>query len=360
MSYVKYREDDIKINNHRLHLRQGGLLKKRKPEVHFYECKYCYQLFTSKSDLIGHIRNAHNIVRPVIIINDKVVGDHTVLQYIEHAKILMYGFDGEIVIGGTVLKYDGSEEIDITRILEDKLSENGCCTIIANNVPVTIELHPLSIDDNSEMKAVLDEWQNAVSRGLAPNPTYLKAFDGGDRLFMDGIYNYYLACTAKHHKTDRYDAADAALRQFHDLPGLGKCVRKAIAFRRNWIDTLRMLNDGDSDIFTTFSEFFDGQSSSFDYEAESIENQLFVEDRTKMVLDLVVLFQKGRYSEVKQKLSELGNIEDLNDMNLLDQIYLIQARTADAEEDEDQASYYYGELITPAFCKKYTRRKVKR
>ena len=353
MSYVKYREDDIKINNHRMHLRRGGLFEKGKPEIHFYECKYCYQLFNSKADLIQHIRNAHNIVRPIIIINDKVVGDRTVLQYIEQAKILMYGFDGEIVIGDTTLQYDGSEEIDIARILQEKLSKDKCCTIVANNIPVSIELHPLSIDDNSEMKAVLADWQDAVSHGRMPNASHLKDFDGGDRLFMDGIYNYYLACTAKHHKTDRYDAADAALRQFHDLPGLGKCVRKAIAFRRNWIDTLRSLNDGDPDVFTTFLEFFDGQSSSFEYESESSGNQLFVEDHTKMILDLVALFQKGRYSEVKQKLSELGNIEDIHDMNLLDQIYLIRARTADAEGNRRQAMRDYDNLNTPVFCKKY-------
>lgn len=353
MSYVKYREDDIKISNHRMHLRQGSLFRKGKPEMHFYECKYCHKLFSSKPELIRHIRNAHNIVRPVIIVNDRVIGDHVVLQYVDHAKILMYGFDEDIVIGGTKLPFDGADEIDITRILTEKLSSDKACTIIANNINISIELHPLSIDDNSKMKFVLNDWQNSVSQGVTPNALHLNDFDGGDRLFLDGIYNYYLACTAKHHKSDRYDAADAALRQFHDLPGLGKCVRKAIAFRRNWIDTLRLLTDGDSDVFTSFCEYFDRQSSSFDYESENDEKQLFVEDRTKMILDSVVLFQKGLYSEAKSKLSELGDIDDLNDMNLTDQINLLNARIADAEGNHRQALRFYGKLNTPAFCKQY-------
>lgn len=358
MSYVKYREDDIKISNHRMHIRQGGLIRSAKTETHFYECKYCQKLFSDKPELICHIRNAHNIVRPVIIVNDKVVGDHVILQYVNHAKILMYGFDGDIVIGGTVLPFEGTDEIDITRLLTEKLSSNKSCTIISNNFNVSIEMHPLSLDDNSMIKIALNDWQNSASQGAAPKALHLNNFHGSERLFMDGIYNYYLACTAKHHKADRYDAADAVLRQFHDLPALGKCVRKAIAFRRNWIDTLRILSNGDFDEFTTFCEYFDGQMSSFYYEPDNYGRQLYIESSTKIVLDSVILFQKGLYSEAKSKLFELSATDNLNDINLSDQINLLNARIADAEGKHRQAMRFYNMLNTPAFCKQYQRKKV--
>ena len=100
MSYVKYREDDIGISNDRTYMRYGSQMIHKKDAVRYYECKYCHQIFTSKSELNSHIKNVHNIVRPLIVINEKVVGDHTVLQYLQSAKILMYGFDGRINIGG--------------------------------------------------------------------------------------------------------------------------------------------------------------------------------------------------------------------------------------------------------------------
>lgn len=353
MSYVKYREDDIKISNDRLFMRRGSQLSNAKEPKRYYECKYCHQIFTSKSELISHIRDIHNIVRPLIVINEKVVGDQVVLQYVHQAKILMYGFGGEIRVGGDLLQYGDDDEIDITASLKAKLSSSSRCEIIVNEMPIMIDYHPLSLDDNSLIKLAIDDWQLSVSKGLPLNTKHLTLFDGGDLLFIQGIYNYYLACTAKRHKASRYNDAFAALSQFQDLGGLGRCVLKAIAFRRNWIDTLRLLSEGEDDIFTTACEFFSGEESSFTYEDDKEASYLFVEDGTKMSLELISLYQKGQYEEVKARLAVLGDPDDFDDPNLIEQLYLLKARVAVADGDNLHATRYYEKLISPAFREEY-------
>ena len=75
MGYVKYNEDDIKIYNDRMFMKQGSALRKAKPAKRYFECKYCRALFDDKAALVEHIKKAHNIVRPLILIIDKVMGD---------------------------------------------------------------------------------------------------------------------------------------------------------------------------------------------------------------------------------------------------------------------------------------------
>ena len=356
MSYVKYREDDLRISGDRIYMRQGSPMDPRKNIVRYYECKYCHQIFTSKKDLNGHIKTIHNIVRPLIVINEKVVGDHTVLQYLQNAKILMYGFEGNISIGGDVLSYRDEEDIDITALLKTKLQDCSKCEIVVNDTSVLIEIHPISVENNSSIKATIEDWQNSVAQGIPLSTSFQANFSGGDLLFLRGIYNYYLACTAKHHKASRYDDAYAALSRFHDLSGLGKCVLKAIAFRRNWIDTLRLLSEGENDIFSTACEYFGRQQSNFEEDTEESTHILFVEDGTKLSLELIELFQKGKYSEIKVRLAEMGDIDDIEDPNLAEQLRLLRARIARAEGDTVTAARYYERLITPAFRDEYRRR----
>ena len=128
---------------------------------------------------------------------------------------------------------------------------------------------------------------------------------------------------------------------------------KAIAFRRNWIDTLRLLSEGENDIFTTACEFYSKQDSSFAYEDDKDSGYLFVEDGTKMSLELISMYQKGQYDKVKVKLEALGDPDDLDDPNLVEQIYLLKARLAVADGNNLYATRYYEKLITPAFREEY-------
>lgn len=353
MSYVKYREDDIKIINHRAQMRGDNIFHSPRTATRYYDCKYCHKLFTSKSDLFKHIKDIHNIVRPLIVINEKIVGDTAVLQYVNQAKIILYGYEDAIRVGSTTLHNVDTDEIDITNLLKDELSDHSDCKIFFNDICVTIELHPIQIENNPLIKSAIEEWQSEVSQGVPLNASLLSSFYGGDLTFVQGIYNYFLACTAGHYKASRYDDAFSLLSQFHDLTGIGKCVLKAIAFRRNWVESLRLLTDGETDIFSTASEYFSDQPSSFEYEDDPSANQLFVEEGTNTSLELITLFQKGKIQEAKERLIELGDIDDLNDMNLIEQLNLLKARIAVFEGNRNEASRHYEKLITPTFREEY-------
>lgn len=349
MSYVKYQEDDIKIINHRAQLRGENEIRYRKNIIRYYDCKYCNKLFTSKSDLFDHIKNIHNIVRPLIIINEKIVGDSTILQYVQSAKIILYGYEDTIIVGKTAINQEDDDEIDITNILKSELRIHSQCEIYFKDMCVTVELHPICIESNLSMKRVIDKWQLATSLNKPLDSTLLKGFEGSDLIFIQGMYNYFLACTAKHYKAKRYDDAFALLSQFHDLSGIGQCALKAISFRRNWIENLRLLTENQTDVFSTASEYFSCDSSSFEYENEIGSNQLFVEEGTKISLELITLFQKRKFTEVNEKLSEIGDIDYLDDMNLAEQLYLLKARMAIIDGDISLASKLYEKIITPAF-----------
>lgn len=349
MGYVKYNEDDIKIYNDRMFMKQGSVLRKAKPVKRYFECKYCRALFDDKVALVEHIKKAHNIVRPLILINDKVIGDKTELQYLESARILFYGFEGEIQIGAQKFHFEDEDELDITNDLRNALSSNGNCDILINDAKIVVSLCPIFLEDDATVKKTIADWQSSVEQGTPLNSAVLEMYDGAELRYLQGVYNYFLACTAKHHKGKRYDDALAALSKFHDIDGVGKCILKVIAFRRNWVEQLRLLTDGDNDVFATASEFFAGISSEFESENESTANRLYIEEEINLSLELMVLYQQGKYQEVKAKLAEIGMLDELEDRNLVEQLQLLKARIALKDGDMRQARECYRGLITPGF-----------
>ena len=349
MGYVKYNEDDIKIYNDRMFMKQGSALRKVKPAKRYFECKYCRGLFDDKAALVEHIKKAHNIVRPLILINDKVIGDKTELQYLESARILFYGFEGEIQIGAKKFRFEDDDECDITNDLRKALSLTGNCDILINGAKITISLCPIFLEDDATIKKTIADWQSSVEHGSPLNSAVLETYDGAELRYLQGVYNYFLACTAKHHKGKRYDDAYTALSKFHDIDGVGKCILKVIAFRRNWVEQLRLLTDGEKDIFTTACEFFSGTASEFEWESERAANRLYIEEEINLSLELMVLYQQGRYQEVKEKLAEIGVLDELEDRNHIEKLQLLKARTALKDGDIRQARECYRSLITPGF-----------
>lgn len=349
MGYVKYNEDDREIATDRLLMRYGSTLNRSKTVKHYYDCKYCHRAFTDKAALNDHIRISHNAIRPLIIVNGKVISDTVILQYVHDAQVIPFGYQGSVTVGNTTLRLNGSDEYDITKILRLELEATAHCKVTFQDSCVSITLHPIQVGNNSLVRDTLHSWQAAASQGLQADSSCLMQFHGDDLLFMQGMYNYFVACTATHHKSSRYDDAYAAISQFHELPGIGQCVLKVIAFRRNWVDTLRRLTYGEPDIFLTAAEFFAGEQSSFYYEKANNLHQLFIETETQNCLELIVLYQKGSYAEAKERLSDFGDIDSIPDTNLAEQLYLLKARLAVAEGRMREASRYYEQLVSPAF-----------
>ncbi|MGO5282827.1 hypothetical protein ACTQZR_06255 [Catenibacterium mitsuokai] len=61
MSYVKYAEDDIEINDTRDYVRLYHTNQKDKiSDKKVLVCPYCYSVYDSKNDLINHIKEKHH------------------------------------------------------------------------------------------------------------------------------------------------------------------------------------------------------------------------------------------------------------------------------------------------------------
>lgn len=241
MSYVKYYEDDEKIREHRQNLRHGttNLANRRNP-VRYFDCKYCHEIFTDRKELFLHIKIKHNIVRPLVVVNGKIANDKYVVHDIDSAHIDLFGYSDTISINGNLISYSSDDEmIDITKLLQQALTISSRCSITFRSVSVEIEMVALSIDNINLIGSSIEQWEFEINTGMRLSTDSLDQANEGNRLFLQGMYNYYVACRAKKDKAKRYDDAWAILSRFNDLLGVGSCVLRIIAY-----DMTRAVEDG--------------------------------------------------------------------------------------------------------------------
>lgn len=354
MSYVKYYEDDEKIREHRQNLRHGptNLANRRNP-VRYFDCKYCHEIFTDRKELFLHIKIKHNIVRPLVVVNGKIATDKYVVHYIDSAHIDLFGYSGTISINGNLISYSSDDEmIDITKLLQQALKISSRCSITFRSVSVEIEMVALSIDNIDLIGSSIEQWEFEINTGKRLSTDSLDQANDGNRLFLQGIYNYYVACRAKKDKAKRYDDAWAILSRFNDLLGVGSCVLRIIAYRRNWVYHLQLLENNGADDLSIANDYYQRRPS--DWTIPTSEKQLYIEDATKMSLELVNLFQKGKHDELRVRLSELPDFDFIDDLNLVDQLNLLSARLAVIDGNYSKAESFYEKLITPAFQEEYS------
>ena len=338
MGYVKYREDDIEIYNDRIYGKNGlaGGIGPRST-VQFFECRYCHELFTDKNSLFLHIKTKHNIVKPILCVNGKVVSDNTVLQYIESCYIYTYGFSGQILLDGEVinsLEFDDS--IDITDRFRAILKSKGFCEISFRNSTIKIELIQHHIESEALVAATMTKWQNAAEANRPLDVSVFESVCGADKIFLEGMYNYYVACNAKHDKAKRYDDAYAKLSLFNDIQGVGRCALKVIAFRRNWINSLKALSNDVCDVFRVACSFYENEELPEAIDSMTGEKALFIEDDMAKSLELISKFQNKKFEELDKCMPTLEKIEQLKDANVSDQLKLIKAKLEKKKGNESQ------------------------
>ena len=354
MSYVKYYEDDEKIREHRQNLQHGpdNLINRRNP-VRYFDCKYCHEIFTDRKELFLHIKAKHNIVRPLVVVNGKIATDRYVVHDIDSAHIDLFGYSDTISINGDLISYSSDDEtIDITKLLQQALATSSRCYITFQSVSVEIEMVAFSIDNIDLIGSSIERWEFEINAGMRLSTDSLDQADEGNRLFLQGMYNYYVACRAKKDKAKRYDDAWAILSRFNDLLGVGSCVLRIIAYRRNWVSHLQLLANNGADDLSIANDYYQRRPS--DWTIPASEKQLYVEDATKMSLELVSLFQRGKYDELRVRMFELPDFDLIDDLNLVDQLNLLSARLAVIDGNHSKAESFYEKLVTPAFQKEYS------
>lgn len=330
-------------------------LKPKEP-VPYYKCPYCKRIFNNKESVFSHIRQDHNKLNPTIFVNGAVCPNNQTIYIssVKSAKIHRYGYQDKIKINGLNiddLEIDKDTDIiDITKDIKNELADNLSCSVSIGSNTVKIEkfssfaIIDKTIDDN------IDFWQNQLQCGnyLTKDNINKLNLNDAEKNYVDGIFNYFLACQKAHkskYKIDRYYDANRLLKSFVSINSVGLYIRKIIAFKFNWFKTLFELCEDYkcNDDFTYIYNFFKGRPSCKKKVYIKDEKQLYIEDDIQEIMNAIINFMQGNYEGVKKYLIE-QNLNNIDDNNLCDKILMLKYRMLRIEGKDNESRYIFNEL----------------
>ena len=327
-----------------------------KNPVPHYKCLYCEQIFNNKESVFSHIRQDHNKLNPTIFVNETVCPNNQTIYVpsVKSAKIHRYGYKEAIKINERTiddLEIDKDTDIiDITKDIKNELANNLSCSISIGSNTVKIEkflsfaIIDKTIDEN------INFWQNQLQSGnyLTKDNLNKLNLNGAEKNYLDGIFNYFLACQKAHeskYKIDRYYDANRLLKSFVSINSVGLYIRKIIAFKFNWFKTLFELCEDYkcNDDFTYIYNFFKCRPSCKKKVYIKDEKQLYIEDDILEIMNAIINFMQGNYESVKKYLIQ-QNLNNIDDSNLYDKILMLKYRMLRIEGKGKESRYIFNEL----------------
>lgn len=354
MGYAKYHEDDFRIYCERIYFKAISDRDKHKQKIIHHRCPYCNALFDKRDVMFSHIRQIHNITEPLLFVNGTVVNNNDTIYISElrSAYVQMYGFDKQISIDDEVIiKESDDDDIDITDIAENNISTNRFCTIKVGDSSSRIERYSLYSVDQSILNDYVEEWENNIKTGAAFQPFKATSVNDAERLYLEGIYNYFIACQAQSNdKRDRYYEAYSILKKFVPINSLGLCIQKIIAFKFNWIDKLEELCNryNTKDEFDSVCSFFKSESDIKLPLNHEDTYTIFMEDELQEIYDAIIAFNHKDYDRVNEYLDS-HNVLAISDMNLKDKIIFLKVHMLMLEGNKEEAEFWYSEIKTEDF-----------
>ena len=358
MGYVKYNEDNVNIVNDRLYDINHSVAEPiRKKQAKLIHCPYCDKAFEQKEVLFSHTRNAHNIKRPIVLINDKVIenGEDLFVSSVISVIIHEYGFDDQIKINDkTIMRVaDSFDLVDITDEVAESLSTRQSCSLSIGTFNTTIHYRSLKSINQGNVNLYINKWENDLAEGRSlsiedinnPNLNY------DEHYYLEGVFNYYVACQATgKDKTERYNEANSILKCFIPIDSFGLCIQKVIAFRLNWVHTLRMLcNDYDSnDAFVSVCCFFENSPCVINISSKGDEKKLYIENELQEIFDAIIDFTQVKYPAVKEYLDNHDPSKIMDD-NLRDKILLLKSRLLMKEGNMKEAKFIFSQIRNEEF-----------
>jgi hypothetical protein len=349
MGYVKYKEDDIDIISERSYLK-GRVSNRGNFGKVFVKCYFCSHGFPSLELRNRHIRDSHNMSVPILIANGKVVNKIIHLKAIDEVLIETCDVkDLNVSINDKPLVLDPKNtNYDIKQYIKENYSNR----ILLNSIEYVVNhKQPLSIRSN-QVDSIVQEWEINVSKGECVIKNYPRTLNESEKRYLDGVYNYFIACVSECDKQKRYEDAYTLLSEFDKKTAHSLCILRVIAFRLNWVDKLKSLCNSKSTTFNHAWYFFNNESSNQEVEADgNIERNLYIEDDQDSVLHAIILYQEENYLELNEYLKKFSDefIYEISDTNYKDKILLLKARMAIKQGFKDKANGYYADIITPFF-----------
>lgn len=343
MSYVKYNEDDIKINDNRVFMTRH-IEEKRKEVPLLFACPYCDQVFESKSDLFRHVKHDHNIFTPIILINGTIPQneDEIYVSEVNSVVVKSYEVGLQVIIDNEIQSSDGNEVFELTSIVKEHLDKGFCVLYVSQK---RIVIRTLSVDaiENPRVFETIKSWQQLTIENKTIANDYPSDINEAEKIYLDAFFNYFVACRSEGSaKTERYYDAYALLSIFSNLNSMALCVLKVIAFRLNWFAKLKLLSVEDDD-FKIITKFMHCKFND-SIKKQNLTGQLYIEDELQSVIECIVKYYCQDYEYVDNYLNRFSNAEDITDINFKDKIFLLKGRRSKDKGISRDATYYYRQI----------------
>lgn len=357
MGYVGYEGRNQDIINDRKHIKLDDKNSSvKKTDIYF--CQYCDAVFEKLQNLNSHIRNNHNSMPQLLRINGKVVKTdiYVSVSKLDSAVIIPSDISNAVLIDNKTLEFDPhAKEVDITEQIRSLLSSNNSC-IIAFEPNIEIQIHSVSPSDINIVKLsiIIDNWEQDTKTKKMISRNYSSDFNEAEHRYLDGFYNYYLACNALGiDKQKRYDEAQTILNEFSDYDTKSRYVLMIIAFRRNCVKTLLELCEN-TDCFKNVCSFYCNFESCYNKDVKACreyQNTIYVEDDVELCIHAIDSLVAGDVAYVDDYLRIYENIELIEDVNLKDRVLLIMAKRAEQNGDRPLVDNCFDEIKSPCFLK---------
>lgn len=326
MGYVKYNEDNIKINDNR-DLNYDKLKLHRQEQKTIFHCPYCDEPFFAKDAMFEHIRKSHYLTTPIVLVNGSIPNGHEMfITKVESVLVYNYGFNFRVTVNGNVIT-NTDDEIDITSEVKMELDNSNTVVIKIDKTEFVLNTYSIDKLRYELINPIIDRWENEAFNGNTNlNKVDNNLFNPSEINYLDAFFNYYIACASQDDviKKERYDDAFNLLNEFRKLDGKANCVLKVISLRRNWINKLEMLNDYDDDFSVVYDFFVDEEIDS--HRTTNQENgQLLIEQELVDFINAVKALNMNKLDEVKKYIDEFntGKMENKNHRN---KILLLKAK----------------------------------
>lgn len=349
MGFVKYFEDNQRIIGERKYLHSTFELHER-PNVYppVFDCPYCTLSFGDKPKLFDHIGKHHSTVSRMLILNQQVVQNVAHVGKIESLDIVRYDLTEPVKINGEVFSC-AERKSDITALAQKNLKSNKLEIQIGERVWKIVVLRSEEIN-LPKLETTIIEWSRET-QNHHPIQKYDKSdFNKFESRCLDGFFNYFIACNAEPvFKTARYEDALHLLSEFEQLVPSANVILKLIAFKFNWGDKLRSLCCK-ADPFANIYEFFVGVNSDEVY-SFSGDKEIYIEDDLGKSIQAILDYQSQNNNRVNEYLRgfDLDALQNMQDENARDRIYLLKARLAANRGRSHEARRFYDEIKTPFF-----------
>lgn len=350
MGWAKYHEDIIdaitdsgfydKVSNY--------VTKSVEPPV--FNCSYCNLSFYSKHDLYDHIKQKHNVVSSILLVNGKIIHKECYVKDLKSLIVIRYDLNDLVFINEEPIRVDETlNEIDITNKVNQEFFANKSISICIGEKEFKIHLISQEHINVDKINKVITQWSMEAAKGRHVEKKS-DSFNEIEKRCLDGLYNYFIACVSTgKNKDSRYNDAYALLSEVAGVLPVATVLLKIIALKFNWIEKLRILCV-ENDIFSNVYDFMINKQSEISY-SETGSLQIFIEDELDEIIKTIIAYQEKKYNyvEIFVKRYPIRSITDVEDCNQRDKICLLCARMALKKSSKHEARRYYDEIQSPFF-----------